>query len=55
MFTSWKENYPHQIANKSIWNKVWTTVPKYICWKIWLAWNEAIFNNTEQPAMKVAK
>eukprot|EP00253_Pinus_taeda_P007306 PITA_07306 len=55
MLTSWNDSYPHQIVNKSILHKVWTTAPKYVCWKIWLAWNETIFNNIELPAVKVVE
>eukprot|EP00253_Pinus_taeda_P005327 PITA_05327 len=55
MFLSWKARYPHRIAAKSLWSKVWVAVPKYVCWKVWLTQNEAIFNQTEITAEKVAE
>jgi ribonuclease HI len=54
MFVSWKARYPHSIAAKSLWSKVWTAVPKYVCWKLWLSRNDIIFNQTEITAEKVA-
>eukprot|EP00253_Pinus_taeda_P018086 PITA_18086 len=55
MFLSWKARYPHSIAAKSLWSKVWIAAPKYVCWKLWLSRNETIFNQTETPAEKVAE
>jgi hypothetical protein len=55
MFSSWKENYPYNIMSKSIWQRVWIAAPKYVCWKLWLARNEIIFNNTEWSPAKVAE
>eukprot|EP00253_Pinus_taeda_P005985 PITA_05985 len=55
MFTSWKASYPHNIAGKSPWYKIWIAAPKYLCWKLWLARNEIIFNQNEIAAEKVAK
>jgi ribonuclease HI len=54
MFVSWNASYPHSIAAKSLWSKVWTAVPKYVCWKLWLARNDIIFNQTEITAEQVA-
>ena len=54
MFSTWKASYPHNIAGKYIWYKVWIAAPKYVCWKLWLARNEIIFNQNEIPAKKVA-
>jgi len=55
MFTSWNASYPHRTVSKSIWHKVWIATPKYVCWKIWLARNEIIFNKTELPATKATE
>lgn len=40
--------------NNSTWTKIWNAIPKYICWGIWLARNEAIFNNKRQSTNIVA-
>lgn len=55
MFSTWKACYSHNIAGKSLWYKVWIDAPKYVCWKLWLAQNEIIFNQNELPAEKVAE
>eukprot|EP00253_Pinus_taeda_P020773 PITA_20773 len=40
---------------ESLWFKVWTAAPKYVCWKLWLSWNEIVFNQIEISAEKVAE
>lgn len=55
MFLTWNARYPHRIVAKSLWSKVWTAAPKYVCWKVWLSRNETIFNQTETSAEKVAE
>jgi hypothetical protein len=40
LFSSWKARYPHVVQSKSIWNRIWQAIPKYLCWKIWLARND---------------
>eukprot|EP00253_Pinus_taeda_P027254 PITA_27254 len=44
LFTSWKQHYPQKIPQKSFWNRIWSAIPKYVCWQIWLARNQQIFN-----------
>jgi len=34
--------------------KIWYAIPKYICWEVWLARNEAIFNSILQTPNVVA-
>jgi hypothetical protein len=43
LFASWNRIYPQRIPPKSFWRKIWTAIPKYICWQIWLARNQQIF------------
>lgn len=45
LFITWKDRCPHSFNNNSTWTKIWNEIPKYICWGIWLARNEVIFNN----------
>eukprot|EP00253_Pinus_taeda_P003797 PITA_03797 len=54
-FSSCNDRYPFSIVSNSIWQKVWIAAPKYVCWNLWLAQNEIIFNNKELPAAKVAE
>jgi hypothetical protein len=55
LFTTWKDSYP-SLSLKTIWARIWISIPKYVCWKLWLARNEQIFNNTEwTPNMVAAK
>lgn len=53
LFATWKEHYPHNLKSKSTWTKIWNAIPKYICWGIWLARNEAISNKILQSTNSV--
>lgn len=55
MFTSWKARYPYSIIDKSLRHKVWNADPKYVCWKLWLSWNESVFNQKEITVETIAK
>jgi hypothetical protein len=46
LFSSWKARYPQEIQSSPNWKRIWQAIPKYICWKLWLARNDQIFNNT---------
>ena len=54
LFRTWKDRYPTSINNNTLWVKVWITFPKYVCWKLWLARNEQIFNNASWNPTTVA-
>jgi hypothetical protein len=34
MFTFWRRNYQGSFKNKNTFKRVWTTLPKFICWKL---------------------
>lgn len=56
LFASWNNIYPHSIPSKSFWKKIWTAIPKFVCWQIWLARNDQIFNkNRITPLQSAAK
>ena len=38
LFLSWKDRYPLSSLNSS-WARIWITIPKFVCWKLWLARN----------------
>ena len=56
IFQNWGKNYLGNLRNKLGLNKLWITIPKYIYWEIWLAWNKKIFQeetiNPRQCAVK---
>eukprot|EP00253_Pinus_taeda_P004415 PITA_04415 len=54
LFTSWKQHYPQKIPQKSLWNRIWSAIPKYICWQIWLARNHQIFNEVRHSSLQIA-
>jgi hypothetical protein len=54
LFASWKGRSPHALKRKTMWAKIWYAIPKYICWEVWLARNEATFNNCLRPPTVVA-
>lgn len=53
LFLSWKYCYPLSSLN-SLWPRIWIIVPKFVCWKLWLARNEQIFNNVAWTPNTVA-
>jgi ribonuclease HI len=53
LFASWMRIYPHRIPPKSFWRKIWIAIPKYICWQIWLARNQKIFEETSLSPLQV--
>lgn len=54
LFASWRQLYPHHIPQKSFWSRIWTALPKYVCWQIWLSRNHLIFNEERHSPMKIA-
>jgi ribonuclease HI len=55
LFTNWKDRYP-SLLMKTLWARIWISIPKYVCWKLWLARNEQIFNNIAwTPSMVAVK
>eukprot|EP00253_Pinus_taeda_P023884 PITA_23884 len=54
LFSEWHKFYPHSIPKKSLWHLIWLSIPKFVCWEIWLAWNELIFNNSSRSPAKSA-
>jgi hypothetical protein len=53
IFTTWKDCYP-SLSKKTLWARVWISIPKYVCLKLWLARNDQIFNNTTWTPNMVA-
>lgn len=45
VFTSWKRRYPSSLNGKQGRKKIWLALPKFTCWKIWIARNQCIFQD----------
>eukprot|EP00253_Pinus_taeda_P013603 PITA_13603 len=54
LFASWRQHYPHHIPQKSLWTRIWATIPKYVCWQIWLARNQQIFKEVRHTPLQIA-
>lgn len=54
LFSEWSRRYPRHIQQKSIWNKIWNALPKFVCWKIWLARNQKVFKEHQLTPLQVA-
>eukprot|EP00253_Pinus_taeda_P015281 PITA_15281 len=52
LFSEWQTFYPHSIPKKSLWYFIWLSIPKFVCWEIWLARNDLIFNNSSRSPAK---
>ena len=53
LFTSLKSRYPSPMRDKPMWKQFWLELPKYICSKIWLSRNRAIFSNNFPARIQV--
>jgi hypothetical protein len=54
LFASWNSLYPQRIPSKSFWTKIWTAMPKYVCWQLWLTRNQMIFKEERHSPLQVA-
>lgn len=54
LFAEWNHLYPQRIPHKSLWHKVWNALPKFVCWQIWLACKQKIFNDLNHTPLQVA-
>lgn len=55
MFYSWKCFYPRRFFKKPLLARIWTTLPKFQSWGIWLAQNHFIFQAKNPESRRVAK
>jgi hypothetical protein len=55
MLSNWKSYYRGSFKRKPLFRDLFKAFPKYICWKIWLSQNRAIFSNLHSPPYLVAK
>ena len=51
MFTDWVKAYRGSFQHKDVFKKTWKALPKYLCWKVWLARNTCIFE-LEYPHLR---
>jgi hypothetical protein len=49
MIGKWSKVYKGSFSNKPTFHRVWKASIKFVCWKIWLARNKAIFKNKMIP------
>eukprot|EP00253_Pinus_taeda_P017923 PITA_17923 len=47
---NWKKEFPHTRKGKNNLIRVWKCIPATLCWNLWLARNNYVFNN-KQPKM----
>jgi len=56
LYSSWFQSYAHNIPINSLWYHIWLSIPKFVCWEIWLAGNDLTFNNSPcNPTKSAAK
>ena len=53
-FTCWKDYYQGSLFKKPDFSKAWMDLPKYVCWKIWIARNKSLFENLNHPPVRVS-
>jgi hypothetical protein len=49
LFTFWKQRYVGSFKNKKQFTLLWRQIPKFVCWELWLARNQAIFREKLPP------
>ena len=54
MFKSWHKQYRGNFQRKPLLKRVWSALPKYLCWKVWVARNAAIFQEQCDNPHRVA-
>eukprot|EP00253_Pinus_taeda_P009881 PITA_09881 len=53
---TWKKDFPHQRKGKNNIIRVWKCIPATLCWNLWLARNNYVFNNIQpRPGTFIAK
>ena len=52
VFVTWQSRYPTSFKGKKGWKKIWMALPKYICWKIWIARNQCIFQDIKPTTIQ---
>jgi hypothetical protein len=55
LLSDWTSLYRGTFKNNPLFKALYKALPKYICWKIWLARNRIIFSNLRSPPDLVAK
>jgi hypothetical protein len=55
LLSYWTSLYRGTFKNNQLFKALYKALPKYICWKIWLARNRIIFSNLHSPPDLVAK
>jgi hypothetical protein len=57
MFSIWSKNFRGGFQKiKTSCRRLWISLPKFLCWEIWLAHNRAIFNQElDNPNIIYAK
>ena len=53
-FVCWKDYYQGTLLKKLDFSKAWAVLPKYVCWKIWIAINKGLFENLNHPPIRVS-
>ena len=53
-FACWKDYYQGSLFKKPDFSKAWMALPKYVCWKIWIARNKSLFENLNHPPIRVS-
>jgi ribonuclease HI len=53
LFISWKQRYVGSFKNKKQFTLLWRQIPKFVCWELWLARNQAIFHEKLPPVHNI--
>ena len=54
LFKDWPKQFPDFLRNKPVLCRLWASIPKNLCWQIWLARNRAIFRDQKDIPTHIA-
>ena len=54
LFKDWSNHFPDSLRKKPILSRLWASIPKNLCWQLWLARNRAIFKEKKEIPTNIA-
>ena len=54
LFKDWSNHYPGSLSKKPILSHLWASIPKNLCWQLWLARNNSIFKEQKAVPARIA-
>ena len=53
LFADWSKYFPGSLIKKPILSRLWASIPKNLCWQLWIARNKAIFKDQKAVPSRI--